>query len=145
MDNKFHLKVFYNLLFSQDTKKNRRMVILWILLLLPLIPILTIFVGNSLIIQSTLAQTELPSSDLTQESLKSNQEKLLPMQKGFSVNILATNFSSPYNILYGPDGALWITERVGKEITRIDPNTGAELSVMKVPNVHQSGGQDGLM
>jgi PQQ-dependent dehydrogenase (s-GDH family) len=147
MDDKFHLRFFYNLLFSQDTKKNRQMIICWILLLLVIIPISTIF-GTLPIIQSTLAQTELPSTELTQEkiqSLKSNQEKLLSIQKGFSVSVLATNLSSPYNILYGPDGVLWITERVGKEITRIDPTTGAELSVMQVLNVQQSGGQDGLM
>src|SRR5688500_17299410 len=147
MNNKFHLRFFYNLPFSQNTKKNRRMIISWILLLLVTIPILTIF-GNLFIIQSTLAQTELPSTELTQEkiqSLKSNQEKLLSIQKGFSVSVLTTNLSSPYNILYGPDDVLWITERVGKEIKRIDPTTGADLSVMQVPDVHQSGGQDGLM
>src|SRR5688572_10219686 len=80
------------------------MIISWILLLLVTIPILTIF-GNLFIIQSTLAQTELPSTELTQEkiqSLKSNQEKLLSIQKGFSVSVLTTNLSSPYNILYGP-------------------------------------------
>ena len=147
MNNKFHLRFFYILPFSQNTKKNRRMIIFWILLLLVTIPILTIF-GNLFIIQSTLAQTELPSIELTQEkiqSLKSNQEKLLSIQKGFSVSVLTTNLSSPFNIHYGPDDVLWITERVGKEITRIDPTTGAELSVMQVPDVHQSGGQDGLM
>lgn len=69
----------------------------------------------------------------------------LPRQEGFSVRVLATNLSAPHNILYGPDGALWITERVGKNITRIDPSNGSELSTLEVPNVHQSGGQDGLM
>lgn len=58
---------------------------------------------------------------------------------------LATNFSAPLNILYGPDGALWITERIDKEITRIDPNNGSELGTIAIPDVHQSGGQDGLM
>ncbi len=73
------------------------------------------------------------------------EETGLPREEGFSVRVLATNFSAPHNILYGPDGALWITERVGKTITRIDPNTGDRLSIMPVPNVHQSGGQDGLL
>ncbi|HEX2106296.1 MAG TPA: glucose/sorbosone family PQQ-dependent dehydrogenase, partial [Nitrososphaera sp.] len=69
----------------------------------------------------------------------------LPRQEGFSIRVLATNLSAPHNILYGPDGALWITERVGKNITRVDPSNGSELSTVEVPNVHQSGGQDGLM
>ena len=138
---------FYNLFFNQDTKKNKRMIIFWILLLL-VIPTPTIF-GNSNLIQSALAQTESPSTPLTEENiqtLKSDQDKRLPMQKGFSTSVLATNLSAPYNILYGPDNVLWITERIGKEITRIDPNNGSELSVIQVPNVHQVGkGQDGLM
>jgi streptogramin lyase len=32
-------------------------------------------------------------------------------EEGFSMRVLATNFSAPHNILYGPDGALWITDR----------------------------------
>lgn len=138
--------LFYNLFFSPDAKKVRRLIILWILLLL-VIPIPTIF-GNSNLIQSALGQTESPSTPLTEETiqtLKSDQDKRLPMQKGFSTSVLATNLSAPCNILYGPDKVLWITELTGKEITRIDPNTGAELSVIQVPNVHQAGkGQDGL-
>jgi len=73
------------------------------------------------------------------------EDTRLPQQEGFSVRVLATNFTAPHNILYGPDGALWITERVGKNITRVDPTNGSALSTMGVPNVHQSGGQDGLM
>jgi PQQ-dependent dehydrogenase (s-GDH family) len=69
----------------------------------------------------------------------------LPTQEGFSAEVLATNFSSPHNIIYGPDGVLWITERVGKSITRVDPNSGDILSNMSIPEVYQSGGQDGLM
>ncbi len=69
----------------------------------------------------------------------------LPMQDGFTIRVLASNFSSPHNILYGPDGALWITERLGKNITRVDPDNGERLSTMEVPGVWQSEGQDGLM
>ena len=58
---------------------------------------------------------------------------------------LATNLSRPFNLLYGPDDALWITEREGKDITRIDPVTGTKLSSTPVPNVYQSAGQDGLL
>ena len=61
------------------------------------------------------------------------------------MNVLAANLSQPHNILYGPDNALWITERFAKNITRIDPSSGLELNSMPVPNVHQSEGQDGLM
>jgi PQQ-dependent dehydrogenase (s-GDH family) len=76
---------------------------------------------------------------------QNSTQKRLPIQEGFSVSVLAKNLSQPYIILYGPDDALWITERVAKNITRVDPNNGSKLNSMPVPNVHQSAGQDGLM
>jgi PQQ-dependent dehydrogenase (s-GDH family) len=114
------------------------------LLILSVMPII---LGNSSIIQSALVQTEatlpLPTNDTLQA--QGGDQLRLPRQEGFSVRLLATNFSAPHNILYGPDGAFWITERLGKNITRVDPNIGSKLSSMPVPNVHQSEGQDGLM
>jgi PQQ-dependent dehydrogenase (s-GDH family) len=83
-------------------------------------------------------------SNETSTQLNSNQTLQLPSQE-FSTRVLATNFSAPHNILYGQDGALWITERIGKNITRVDPNSGERLSSMPVPNVYQTGAQDGLM
>jgi streptogramin lyase len=66
-------------------------------------------------------------------------------EEDFSVNVIARNLSAPLNILYGPDDTLWITERVGKNITRIDPINSTKLSSAPVPNVHQSAPQDGLL
>jgi PQQ-dependent dehydrogenase (s-GDH family) len=97
--------------------------------------------------QTASAQTNATSQS-TGNNTSAAQEPmtdLLPTEEGFSVRVLATNFSAPHNILYGPDGVLWITERIGKSIDRVDPETGEKLSVMPVPDVHQSGGQDGLM
>lgn len=114
------------------------------LLILSMMPIT---LGNSSIIQPALAQTEVtlsaPSNDTFQA--QGSDEARLPRQEGFSVSLLATNFSQPHNILYGPDDALWITERFAKNITRVDPNNGSKFNSMPVPNVHQSEGQDGLM
>ncbi|MDN5866389.1 MAG: PQQ-dependent sugar dehydrogenase [Candidatus Nitrosocosmicus sp.] len=75
----------------------------------------------------------------------SNNTDRIPSEEGFSTTIFATNLSAPHNILYGPDGLLWITERIGKNLTIVDPDTGAEVYTIPVPGVHQSQGQDGLM
>ncbi|AFU57208.1 hypothetical protein Ngar_c02600 [Candidatus Nitrososphaera gargensis Ga9.2] len=37
------------------------------------------------------------------------------------------------------------SECVGKSITRIDLNSWERLNVMPMPDVHQSGSQDGLL
>lgn len=107
--------------------------------------------GSSSMTQPSFAQTEdgvstaANSTDTTTLPSPGSDQSQLPTQNGFSVRILATNFSAPHNILYGPDGALWITERLGKNITRVDPTNGSKLSTMEVPDVWQSEGQDGLM
>ena len=119
-----------------------RIALFFGLLILSLIP--TISTSS---ISSVFAQPEDPfpesKSNLTQAQ-RSAREQLLK-QEGFTVNVLATNLSRPFNLLYGPDDALWITEREGKDITRIDPVTGTKLSSTPVPNVYQSAGQDGLL
>jgi PQQ-dependent dehydrogenase (s-GDH family) len=116
-----------------------------------LLLIMSTIPSNSSLVQLVLAQTEaeegstLPATTDDTSDIQPIEEVQLPTQQGFSVQVLARNLSAPHNLLYGPDGALWITERIGKNITRIDPNSGEELSSTPVPGVHQSGGQDGLM
>ena len=104
--------------------------------------------GNPFMMQSAAAQLEGNLTTHSNETLKaqgSDHQGRLPSQEGFSAKVLATNFSAPHNILYGPDDLLWITERVGKNITLVDPSNGSKLKSIPVPNVHQSGGQDGLL
>ena len=122
--------------------KNDLIIVVFGILLLSVVQ--TIFTNSLTKIQLTLAQSEVMPSNDTAGTQNSTQERL-PKQEGFSVNVLAANLSQPHNILYGPDNALWITERFAKNITRIDPSSGLELNSMPVPNVHQSEGQDGLM
>src|SRR5688572_2711775 len=111
--------------------------------------LIMILVAPIMLMTSQSAMGQKNETSLASNNNKSTAQALteaaLPTQEGFSVRVLATNFSSPHNILYGPDNALWITERVGKNISRVDPDTGEKLSTIRVPNVHQSGGQDGLM
>jgi len=100
------------------------------------------------IIQSAMGQGEDPFPVSENETLTPAQQQAreqLLKEKGFSVNVIATNLSAPLNILYGPDDTLWITERVGKDIIRIDPTNGTKLSILPIPNVNQSGGQDGVL
>lgn len=58
---------------------------------------------------------------------------------------LQLNFSALHNILFGPNGLLWITERIGKTIIIVDPINGSKVQSISIPDGHQSGAQDGLM
>ncbi|HEU5121159.1 MAG TPA: glucose/sorbosone family PQQ-dependent dehydrogenase [Candidatus Nitrosocosmicus sp.] len=99
-------------------------------------------------VQTVLAQGEDPFPVANNETLTPAQQQAredLLKEKGFSVNVIARNLSAPLNLLYGPDDTLWITERIGKDIIRIDPNNGTKLSTMPIPNANQSQGQDGVL
>jgi glucose/arabinose dehydrogenase len=139
---------------SQKSKKFSRLhdaivIALFGLLLLSVIPTVISSSSSSMnVVQPAVGQPEDPFPVTGNETLtpaqRAAREQLLK-QEGFSVNVIVRNLSAPLNILYGPDNTLWIAERVGKNITRIDPINGTELSSTPVTNVNQSAGQDGLL
>jgi PQQ-dependent dehydrogenase (s-GDH family) len=63
----------------------------------------------------------------------------------FMQRVLATSLEGPWELAWGPDGWLWVTERTGKRITRINPADGTKAVAVTIPDVHQSVGQDGLL
>src|SRR5262245_4644609 len=66
-------------------------------------------------------------------------------QDPFHLRVLATGFGGPWEILWGPDDHIWVTDRVGKTITRVDPVDGAKMVAAVVPDAFQSHNQDGLL
>jgi PQQ-dependent dehydrogenase (s-GDH family) len=46
-------------------------------------------------------------------------------QPVFSTRIVASGLSAPWEIVWGPDDHLWVTERTGKRIVRVNPVSGA--------------------
>lgn len=66
----------------------------------------------------------------------------------FTMTQLAANntFNYPYELIFAPDNYLWLTERVGKKIKRIDPVSGTIDQLIDLSSlIYQNGGQDGLM
>lgn len=58
----------------------------------------------------------------------------------------SSTFSFPYEITYGPNDSLWVTERVGKRVVLVSPVNGGRRTVLNLSTtVYQTGGQDGLM
>lgn len=65
--------------------------------------------------------------------------------ESFAMRVLASGLESPWEVTWGPDGFLWVTERVGKRIVRINPADGRRAIALTIDEVHQSVGQDGLL
>jgi PQQ-dependent dehydrogenase (s-GDH family) len=63
----------------------------------------------------------------------------------FTSRVVASGFEDPWEVTYGPDGYLWITERVGKRVVRVNPVDGSRKVAVTIDEVHQALAQDGLL
>jgi PQQ-dependent dehydrogenase (s-GDH family) len=66
-------------------------------------------------------------------------------QEAFSFRVVATGLDGPWEIAWGPDDRIWVTERVGKRITRVDPSGGSKTVALTIPEAYQASGQDGVL
>jgi glucose/arabinose dehydrogenase len=58
-------------------------------------------------------------------------------------SVIVSNLNYPWEILWGPDNNIWMTERGGK-ISRVNPSTGVVTPLLNVPGV-VSNGEGGLL
>jgi aldose sugar dehydrogenase len=58
-------------------------------------------------------------------------------------SVLVTNLNFPWEILWGPDNHIWVTER-GGEISRVNPTTGVVTPVFTIAEVEATG-EGGLL
>lgn len=64
------------------------------------------------------------------------------VELGLEVTNLATGLDTPWDLVWGPDGWIWFTEREGR-ISRVHPEDGRVRLVARVPSVER--GESGLM
>jgi PQQ-dependent dehydrogenase (s-GDH family) len=63
----------------------------------------------------------------------------------FTSRVVASGFEDPWEVAWGPDGFLWLTERVGKRVVRVDPVSGSRKTAVTIDEVYQTLAQDGLL
>lgn len=74
---------------------------------------------------------------------KSNKNVEPPGAVEIRDSVIAGNLSHPWEILWGPDNHIWMTERSGK-ISRLNPSTGAITPVLSINEV-ESNGEGGML
>ena len=72
-------------------------------------------------------------------------ETVLRGTKQFRQSEVATGLAGPWELTWGADNMLWVTERTGKRITRVNPATGEKKVAVTIEDVLAPGGQDGLL
>ncbi len=72
-----------------------------------------------------------------------NQLNLGP--ETFSRRVVVTGLDNPWEVAWGPDDHLWITERTGFRVTRVDPTDGSKRVALALDDVYRSIEQEGLL
>src|SRR5688572_10398989 len=72
-------------------------------------------------------------------------ESVLRGTKQFRQTEVVTGLDWPWEVTWGPDNMLWVTEREGKRVTRVNPTTGERKVAITIDEVSAPGGQDGLL
>ena len=63
----------------------------------------------------------------------------------FAMRVVATGLDGPWELAWGPDQQLWVTERKGRRVVRINPSDGMRTTLVAIPEVNQNVSQDGLL
>ena len=63
--------------------------------------------------------------------------------EGFTPTVVTTGLDTPWDLVWGPDGMIWVSERRGR-VSRVDPANGRRTTVGEVGGVAE-GGEGGLM
>src|SRR5919112_3225543 len=74
---------------------------------------------------------------------QSGPETVLRGTKRFQKRVVVSGLAGPWEVTWGPDSKLWVTERSGKRVTRVDPDTGERNVAATIDEAFAPGGQDG--
>jgi len=89
-----------------------------------------------------LASVAVAPAAMAQQS----PEDVVNAEFPFDKTVLVDGLANPHEIRVGTDGWLWVTERTGKRLIRVNPETGAIVPVytFDMPDVEE-GAQTGVM
>ncbi len=72
-------------------------------------------------------------------------DSVLRGTKQFRKTVVTSGLAGPWELTWGPDNMLWVTERTGKRVTRVHPVSGERKVAITLDEVSAPGGQDGLL
>src|SRR4026208_1309552 len=69
----------------------------------------------------------------------------VPGSEKFSMRVVASGLENPWQMRWGPDGRLWVTERSGKQVVRVNPADGVRTGALTIDDAIQRHAQDGVL
>ena len=61
-----------------------------------------------------------------------------------NVQVIAENLDTPWEILWGPDDMIWMTERKG-QVSRVDPASGTVKVLLDINEIVDEGSENGML
>ncbi|HAT6803333.1 TPA: dehydrogenase [Citrobacter freundii] len=80
----------------------------------------------------------------TPETAKDEQHNVRT-EEPFKTSVLVTGLDAPWDMVWGPDNWLWVTERKAASIDRINPLTGDKQVAITLKNVHVGPQHEGIL
>ena len=65
--------------------------------------------------------------------------------KRFAMRVAVSGLENPWEIIWGPDARLWVTERTALRITRVDPSTGERQVAASLAGLASAPGPGGVL
>jgi PQQ-dependent dehydrogenase (s-GDH family) len=65
--------------------------------------------------------------------------------KRFAMRVAVSGLENPWEIIWGPDGRLWVTERTALRITRVDPSSGERQVAANLAGLASAHGPGGVL
>ena len=87
-------------------------------------PIAKVLMGGA-VAAALMLSTSMVAAQVTPVEIESGDNSL------FSSRVLTTGLDNPWALRWGPDDMIWVTERTGGEVTRVDPVSGAKQVLLR--------------
>src|SRR5690554_2248816 len=88
---------------------------------------------------AALAPTGMAFAQVTPVEIKTGASEL------FASRVLTAGLDNPWAMRWGPDNQIWVTERTGGDVTRVDPVTGVQQVVLTIDDVYTGPQHEGLL
>lgn len=71
--------------------------------------------------------------------------KVVPTAEPFEGVVIAEGLAAPWDMVWGPDNHIWVSEREGSRIISVDPKTGEKKLVGSIPDVKVGPQHEGVL
>ncbi|MCK3655673.1 dehydrogenase [Pasteurellaceae bacterium Macca] len=86
-----------------------------------------------------------PTPPTTAPAVATEPSATLQLEPQFETKVLIANLNAPWEMVWGADNYLWVTERQGKSIVRIHPETGEKDVLVTIENIHVGPQHEGIL